>query len=74
MDLGWLLYAFKPLAASVGTQTVLLCVVSSFTDINYFLEHSRPSNETKDWKREQLLCLLNAATNLRFSMTLKPEV
>lgn len=39
----------KPLAASIGTQTVLFCDVSSFTDIIYFLDHSRPSNETKDW-------------------------
>lgn len=73
VGLGWFLYAFKPLAALTGTQKVLFCDASSFTDIDYFLEHSRPSNKTKDWKREQLLCLLNAATDLRFSITLKPQ-
>lgn len=72
----WVLDGFsmlKPLTASIGSQTVLFCDVSSFTDINYFLEHSRPSNETKDRKREQLLCMLTVATNIRFSVTLKPQ-
>ena len=73
MGLGWFVYAFKPLAASTGTQTVIFCDVPSFTDINYFLGHSRPPNETKDWKHEQPLCLLNTATSLRFSVTLKPQ-
>lgn len=67
--LRWLLDAFKPLAVSNGTQTVLFC----FSDFFYFLEHSRQSNETKDWKCEQLLCLVNVTTNLRLSVTLKPQ-